>query len=65
MIGRLLVFDALAMRFRELRQRKIPECPLCSETATIKGLIDYEEFLRDSSGARGREEERPSSNSQP
>jgi len=44
MIGRLLVFDALAMRFRELRQRKDPECPLCSETATIKGLIDYEDF---------------------
>ena len=44
MIGRLLVFDALAMRFRELRQCKDPECPLCSETATIKGLIDYEEF---------------------
>lgn len=44
MIGRLLVFDALAMRFRELRQRKDPECPLCSDEATITGLIDYEEF---------------------
>ena len=44
MVGRLLVFDALAMRFRELRQRKDPECPLCSEKATIKGLVDYEEF---------------------
>lgn len=44
MIGRLLVFDALAMKFRELRQRKDPECPLCSDKATIKGLIDYEEF---------------------
>ena len=44
MIGRLLVFDALAMGFRELRQRKDPECALCSEKATIQELVDYEEF---------------------
>jgi adenylyltransferase/sulfurtransferase len=44
MIGRLLVFDALAMGFRELRQRKDPECSLCSEAGAIKALIDYEEF---------------------
>jgi len=44
MIGRLLVFDALAMRFRELRQRKDPECSICGERRTIHELIDYEQF---------------------
>ena len=44
MVGRLLVFDALNMQFRELRQRKDPDCPICSEKATITKLIDYEEF---------------------
>jgi adenylyltransferase/sulfurtransferase len=44
MIGRLLLFDALHMRFRELKLRKDPNCPLCGENATIKALIDYDEF---------------------
>jgi len=44
LIGRLLLFDALKMRFRELKLRKDPECALCSEHATIKELIDYEQF---------------------
>jgi adenylyltransferase/sulfurtransferase len=44
MIGRLLVFDALQMKFRELRQRKDPDCPLCGERPRIRELIDYEEF---------------------
>ncbi|MES2462045.1 MAG: molybdopterin-synthase adenylyltransferase MoeB [Armatimonadota bacterium] len=44
MIGRLLLFDALAMRFRELKLRKDPSCPICGENATITELIDYEEF---------------------
>jgi molybdopterin/thiamine biosynthesis adenylyltransferase/rhodanese-related sulfurtransferase len=42
MIGRLLVFDALAMRFRELRIRKDPACPLCGEHPTVRELVDYE-----------------------
>ncbi|MBI4544869.1 MAG: molybdopterin-synthase adenylyltransferase MoeB [Gemmatimonadetes bacterium] len=42
--GRLLIFDALAFRWRELRLRKDPECPLCGERPTITSLIDYEEF---------------------
>jgi adenylyltransferase/sulfurtransferase len=42
MIGRLLVFDALAMRFRELRIRKDPGCPLCGEHPTVRELVDYE-----------------------
>lgn len=42
--GRLLLFDALAMQFREMRLRKNPGCPICSEHPTITHLIDYEEF---------------------
>ena len=44
LIGRLILFDALAMRFRELKLRKNPNCPICGENPTITGLIDYEEF---------------------
>ncbi len=44
LIGRLLVFDALRMKFRELRLRKNPACPICGTNPTIKELIDYEEF---------------------
>ncbi len=44
MIGRLLLFDALAMRFRELKVRKDPNCPICGEHPTLTGLIDYDEF---------------------
>jgi len=49
--GRLLLFDALGMRFRELKIRKNPACPLCGEHRTITKLIDYEEFC----GIRGEE----------
>jgi adenylyltransferase/sulfurtransferase len=42
--GRLLVYDALAMRFRELKLRRDPQCPVCGEHPTITGLIDYEQF---------------------
>ena len=44
LINRLLLFDAWKMRFRELKLRKDPECPVCGERPTIKELIDYEEF---------------------
>jgi adenylyltransferase/sulfurtransferase len=44
LINRLLLFDAWKMRFRELKLRRDPECPVCGENATIKELIDYEEF---------------------
>jgi sulfur-carrier protein adenylyltransferase/sulfurtransferase len=44
LIGRLLLFDALAMRFREMKLRRNPECPICSEKRTITSLIDYEQF---------------------
>ncbi|HYM82133.1 MAG TPA: molybdopterin-synthase adenylyltransferase MoeB [Candidatus Limnocylindria bacterium] len=44
LIGRLLLFDALAMSFRELKLRKDPDCPLCGTHPTIRELIDYEQF---------------------
>ncbi|MGA2118812.1 MAG: molybdopterin-synthase adenylyltransferase MoeB [Bryobacteraceae bacterium] len=44
LIGRLLLYDALAMRFRELKLRKNPECPVCGEHRTITKLIDYHQF---------------------
>ena len=44
MVGRLLLLDALRMRFRELKLRKDPECPACGENPTIRELIDYERF---------------------
>jgi sulfur-carrier protein adenylyltransferase/sulfurtransferase len=44
LIGRLVLFDALKLRFRELRLRKDPACPICGESPTIRELIDYEAF---------------------
>lgn len=44
LIGRLQLFDGLAFRWRELRLRKNPDCPVCGERPTIRELIDYEEF---------------------
>jgi sulfur-carrier protein adenylyltransferase/sulfurtransferase len=44
MVNRLLLFDAWRMRFRELKLRKNPDCPVCGDNPTIKELIDYEEF---------------------
>ena len=44
LVNRLLLFDAWQMKFRELKLRKDPNCPVCGENATIKELIDYEEF---------------------
>ncbi len=44
LVGRLLLVDALAMRFRELKLRRNPECPVCGPNPTVKELIDYEHF---------------------
>lgn len=44
LVGRLLLFDALQMKFRELRLQKDPNCPICGKSPTIKTLIDYEAF---------------------
>lgn len=44
LVGRLMVYDALQMTFRELKLKKDPDCPICGPNATIKQLIDYEAF---------------------
>ena len=44
LVGRLLLFDALKLRFRELQLRKDPSCPICGEQPSIRELIDYEAF---------------------
>jgi len=44
LIGRLLLIDVLAMRFRELQLRKNPECPVCGSHPTVTELIDYQQF---------------------
>jgi sulfur-carrier protein adenylyltransferase/sulfurtransferase len=44
LVGRLLYFDALKMKFRELNLRRDPECPVCGANPTIFSPIDYEEF---------------------
>ncbi|HKU20660.1 MAG TPA: molybdopterin-synthase adenylyltransferase MoeB [Terriglobales bacterium] len=51
LIGRLLLVDALGMRFRELKLRKNPDCPACGQHPTVTKLIDYNEFC----GIRGEE----------
>jgi sulfur-carrier protein adenylyltransferase/sulfurtransferase len=44
LVGRLVLFDALKLRFRELKLRKDPNCPICGDAPTIRELIDYEAF---------------------
>ena len=44
LIGRLLLYNALKMEFREVRLKRDPSCPVCGEHPTIKELIDYEDF---------------------
>ena len=44
LIGRFLIYDALRMRFRELKLRKDPDCPVCGEHRTVTELIDYDQF---------------------
>jgi molybdopterin/thiamine biosynthesis adenylyltransferase/molybdopterin converting factor small subunit len=44
LVNRLLLYDALAMEFREVKIRRDPECPLCGDNPTVKELIDYEVF---------------------
>ncbi|MFA9408215.1 MAG: molybdopterin-synthase adenylyltransferase MoeB [Candidatus Dadabacteria bacterium] len=56
LIGRLLFLDVLEMQPREMKLRKDPACPICGENATIKALIDYEEFCGIGRGELGLEE---------
>ena len=44
LVGRLVLYDSLKMKFRELKIQRDPECPLCGDHPTITKLIDYEEF---------------------
>jgi adenylyltransferase/sulfurtransferase len=44
LIGRMLIYDALELTFKELRVRKDPECPVCGKNPTVTSLIDYEAF---------------------
>ncbi len=44
LVGRLLLYDALGMRFRELKLRKNPDCPICGDHRTVTQLIDYHQF---------------------
>ncbi|HEY6181738.1 MAG TPA: molybdopterin-synthase adenylyltransferase MoeB [Terriglobales bacterium] len=53
LVGRLLLVDALGMKFRELKLRKNPDCPVCGKHPTVTELIDYNEFC----GIRGEEVE--------
>ena len=58
LVGRLLLIDALGMKFRELKLRKNADCPVCGANPTLRELIDYEEFC----GIRGEEEAVPDVN---
>jgi sulfur-carrier protein adenylyltransferase/sulfurtransferase len=51
LIGRLLLYDALQMTFREFKVRRNPKCPMCGDQPSIKQLIDYDQFC----GVRGQE----------
>src|SRR3954463_1235829 len=44
LIGRFMIYDALKMKFRELKLRKDPDCPVCGTHPTVTRLIDYEQF---------------------
>ena len=44
LVGRLLLYDALTMRFRELKLRRDPACPVCGDKPTVTALIDYDQF---------------------
>ncbi len=55
LVGRLLLYDALAMSFQEFKVRRNTKCPICGDAPTIKQLIDYEQFC----GVRGQEQTQP------
>lgn len=44
LVGRFLIYDALRMRFRDLKLRRDPDCPVCGDRPTVTELIDYEQF---------------------
>lgn len=54
LIGRLMLYDALKMSFREVKFRRNPKCPVCGDQPTIKELIDYDAFCGISRGQEGK-----------
>ena len=44
LVNRFMIYDALRMRFRELKLRRDPECPVCGDNPTVTELIDYDQF---------------------
>ncbi|MHB8377113.1 MAG: molybdopterin-synthase adenylyltransferase MoeB [Dehalococcoidia bacterium] len=56
--GRLLLYDALAMEFRQVRIRRDPDCVLCGDHPTVTGLIDYEAFCGGAFGHTNEEEQK-------
>src|SRR5262249_34789510 len=61
LVGRLLLYDALEMTFREMKVRKNPKCPICGPNPTIRELIDYHQFC----GVRGAEPSPSAANGAP
>ena len=57
LMGRLLHFDALKMKFKEFKLRKDPKCPVCSENPTITELVDYDQFCGIPQAKAAEEEE--------
>ncbi len=57
LIGRLIIFDALKMKFKELKLRKYPDCAVCGKNPIVKELIDYESFCGIEEEKRGDEME--------
>ena len=60
LIGRFLIYDALRMRFRELKLRQDPDCPVCGEHRTVTELIDYDQFCGVAPAASAAAEPAPS-----
>ena len=54
LVGRFLMFDALKMRFREIRLARDPECPICGDTPSIRELFDYDEYCTPSNHSEAR-----------
>jgi adenylyltransferase/sulfurtransferase len=57
LIGRMIAFDALKMKFREFKLRRDPKCPVCGENPTITELIDYDQFCGIPEANKAAEEE--------
>lgn len=57
LVGRLLIYDALKMSFREVKLRRDPSCPVCGEDPTIQSLIDYEQFCGITRGGEAKAEQ--------